>query len=248
MTNDPSSASPSGRFPTTAWGFIQAVQDGRHAEDETAINQFVAAYWKPVFCFLRARGYPVAEAEDLTQEFFLRILQRDWLRTADPRRGRFRTFLLTLLVRFLSDQGPRRAPRQKRFERQIASIEGLIGAAERSYEPPAGQTPEAIFMRQWAAALVGQVLQRLRRSCAEDGRTIWYEVFAALRLGASQDDPDSQHALAERFGVTRDQVRYALKQAQERFVGLLRAEVRDQNGSEADVGEEIRELMALLGD
>jgi RNA polymerase sigma-70 factor (ECF subfamily) len=241
-----SSTTPSDRFPTTAWGAIQAAQDHAQAGHVSALNQVIGRYWKPVFCFLRARGHDLHRAEDLTQAFFLRFLERDWLQKADPDRGRFRTFLLTILVRFLSDQGPRRAPRQQSFEQQFVSIASLLGDEERSYEPPRGESAEAVFMKQWAAVLVATVRQRLRRLCEEKGRPTWYDLFDAVHGAAPGTEDPSQHALADRFGVTREQVRYGLEQVRQWFAILLRAEVREQVGSEADVGAEIRELLALL--
>src|SRR5262249_8139641 len=157
-----------------------------------------------------------------------RLLERDWVRRADPQRGRFRTCLLTLLTRFLSDQGPGRAPRQHAFEQQVVSVGDLVGDAERSYEPPAGETPEAVFLKQWAAALVRDVLQRLRQLYQDEGHAVRYDLFAAVHYPADPAERPSQQALAERFGVTRDQVRYALNQAEGQFASLLRAEVRGQ--------------------
>lgn len=91
---------------------IQAAQDRDDPACMEATSRCIAAYWWPVFYFLRAKGYPLHRAEDLTQEFFLRFCQRGWIEPADPQRGRFRTFLLTILTRFLADQGTERAPRQ----------------------------------------------------------------------------------------------------------------------------------------
>jgi RNA polymerase sigma-70 factor (ECF subfamily) len=210
------------------------------------MNRLIAAYWKPVFYFLRAKGHSLHAAEDLTQAFFLRLLERHGLRRADQRRGRFRTFLLAVLVRFLSDQGLRRAPHQQRFEQQLVSVEGLIGGAELTYEPTAGQTPESIFTKRWAAALVENVLQRLRQFYEEEGRATWFEVFSATHVPGQPDQRVSQKELGERFGMTRDQVRYALAVVEKRFKFLLREEVRDQVDSEADIAEEIRELMDLM--
>jgi len=241
MTDDPSASG----FPSTAWSFIRAAQDPQHAEFAAAVNGFIARYWRPVFCFLRAGGHGLHAAEDLTQEFFTRFIERDWLRRADPERGRFRTFLLTILVRFLSDLGDRRAPRQQVFERRFVSVESLLRDEDRRYEPPSGETAEAIFMRQWAAALVAEVRRRLRKLCADRDRADWYDVFAAAH-GIDGDAGATQQALADRFAMTRDQVRYALEQVQRWFVVLLRAEVRDHVDCDADVGDEIRELLALL--
>ncbi len=162
-------------------------------------------------------------------------------------RGRFRTFLLTVLVRFLSDQAPGRAARQVVFDDRLVSIHSLLGDAEQSYEVPVNETPESLFMRQWAAALVAHVLQRLRLFYEEQGQPRWYEVFSATHALADLSERVTQEALGSRFGLTRDQVRYALDMTQKRFVHFLREEVRDQVGSEAEVDNEVRELLALLG-
>ncbi len=238
--------STSGWFPTTAWGFIRQLQaDPREVPPE--LNDFIRAYWRPVYRFLRARGQTPHQAEDLTQEFFLRMLEKDWLHLADQTRGRFRTFLLTLLKRFLADQGPARAPRQRTFEKQVVSIGSLIGDPDRTYEPPAGHTPETIFMKQWARSLVDGVLQQLRQFYEQTDQLTWYELFALTNFTDPQSQRLSQQELAERFGLTRDQVRYALEMVQKRFAHLLRQAVAGQVGSEEEVNDEIRELLALLG-
>ena len=206
----------------------------------------MARYWRPVFYFLRARGHSLHAAEDLTQDFFLRLLERKWLVKADSERGRFRTFLLTLLTRFVSDQGPRRAPRQIAFEREQASIHQLLGDADRAYEPAAGETPDGIFMKKWAAALLENVHERLRQFYEDEGRPHWYQLFATSHLAERQEHHPRQEELALQFQLTRDQVRYALDIVEQRYVHFLREEVRDQVGSDAGVGDEIRDLLALL--
>jgi RNA polymerase sigma-70 factor (ECF subfamily) len=238
----------SGGFPTTAWTLIRQAQEGRQEDSISALNQLLTAYWKPVFCFLRARGKPLHEAQDLTQEFFLRLLERRWLDRADEARGRFRSFLLTILTRrFLSDLASDRAPRQKTFEAQFVSIDRLLGDAERTYEPPVQETPETVFMKQWAVALVDHVLQQLRHFCEEQGKAHHYAVFAATHFLRDTEGRVSQEELGRRHAMTRDQVRTALERTQQRFRDYLRDEVRGQVDSEEEIGDEIRELLALLG-
>lgn len=247
MSHEDSFLTASGRFPTTAWSFIQLVQDRQREDYLPYLNRFATSYWKPVFCFVRARGFSQHRAEDLTQEFFLRLVEREWLERADPQRGRFRTFLLTVLTRFLSDQSPGRAPRQGVFDERLVSIQCLLSDAEKNYDPPVDETPESIFMRQWAVALVAHVLQRLRLFYDEQGNPRWYEVFAATYELTGFHGRVSQEELSKRFGLTRDQVRYALDLTQKRFEHFLREEVRDQVGSESEIDNEVLELMALLG-
>jgi hypothetical protein len=126
------------------------------------------------------------------------------------------------------------------------SVESLIGDEERRFEPSGGETAEAIYMKKWAAALVEQVLRRLQQFYAEEGRPVWYDLFAATHGVTPPTERVSQQQLGERFGLTRDQVRYALEITEKRFAHLLREEVRDQVGTEAEVGEEVRDLLTLL--
>jgi DNA-directed RNA polymerase specialized sigma24 family protein len=241
MSSD--SVSNSNGFPITAWTSIHQAGDRKHPAYAEAINRFVARYWKPVFCFLRAKGYPLPQAEDLTQEFFTRLLERDWLERADPKRGRLRTFLLTLLIRILSDEGPERAPRQKTFEQQFVPIGSLVGEEERRFEPPYGETPESIFQQRWAAEVLANARRRLQRFCTERGHAEWYALFEAAH---DRDGEKNRDALADRFRMTRNQVRHALAQVRQWFKVLLHAEVRDEVGPYADMVEEVREFLTLL--
>lgn len=233
-------------FPATAWSVIRAAQDRGSPEYLAATNRCIAAYWRPIFYFLRAKGYALEQAEDLTQEFFLRFFQRNWICTADPKRGRFRTFLLTILVRFLSDQGPGRAPRQKVFDQRMVTISALMGDPERTFQPCDKRTPEEIFMREWAHAVIGSVQRRLENWCDAHGRPDWYHLFCETYFPAPGHPRITQQALAERLEVTRDQVRYGLQEVNRQFIEFLRAEVADQLGPEDDLDTEIRELEALL--
>jgi RNA polymerase sigma-70 factor (ECF subfamily) len=239
---------PYAQFPTTTWSLLEAAADRQSPEFLAAMNRFAAGYWKPVFYYLRARGYAFQDAEDLTQAFFVRFLERDWLVSVDPARGRFRSFLLKVLSRFAADQGSKRAPRQAGFEQQLVAVSALVGDGERSFEPPDTETPDEIFMRHWARAVIANVNRRLKVWCEANGRPDWYRVFAAFNLAAGNQDRATQQGLARKLNLTRDQIRYALEQTKQQFVELLRSELAEQNDSSADLDEEIRELERLLGE
>ncbi len=248
---------PPNHFPTTAWSLIadagrvaEADDDGAPRDDKQsklALNCLITAYWRPVFYFIRRRGFESGAAEDLTQQFFLNLLERDWVARADQGRGRFRTFLLTVLTRFLADQGPRRATRQKAFDGHMVNVSALVNDQDRTFTPPDGTTPEELFMRQWALALVDDVKRELEAWCRERGRVAWYAIFEAHHFPPSVDKHPSQEELAHRFGCSRDQVRYAIEQTDRQFARLFRAAVREQVDSEEHVEMEIREIEKLLG-
>jgi len=246
MNADASSASAFAAFPSTGWTLIRAIQDRKHPDRPEMLNRFARLYRKPVFCFLRAAGRPAAEAEDLTQEFFLHALQDEWIANADPQRGRFRTFLRMHLRSFLADQtSPKRVRRQKQFEREIVSLDGLVADGDSPYEPAAGETPEQAFDRAFAQAVVRTVRSELKKTSEIEKRPEWYEMFAA----AHPDDftePMSQRDIAGRFGKTRDEVRGVLDRMKKRCQRLLRNELRDHGGAENDVEAEAAELLSLL--
>jgi DNA-directed RNA polymerase specialized sigma24 family protein len=239
------SATPSARFPATAWSCIEAVRDPHHPKYVAAVNRLLTTYWRPACRFLRQK-YPAApDPEGLTQQFFLTLVTRGWLARADPTRGRFRDFLKTLLKRFAFDHVVR-APEQTQFERRFVSIHSLMDDADRAYEPPAGETPEEAFDKEWKAALLRTVrdnLGALYAATSDPDERQRFEIFAACTFVERGEDQPTQDALAERFGVSRDRVRYALDQVRKRWERLLRQEVRDQVGADVDVEEEIRKLL-----
>jgi RNA polymerase sigma-70 factor (ECF subfamily) len=242
------SADASGAWPVTSWTLLRAGQDAASPACVESRNKFLARYWKPVFVFLRAKRHPPQRAEELTQAFFLHVLEKGCFPGVDRRKGKFRTYLLGALCHFLADQTPERLRRQSAFEEGLVPLGSLMTEEERIYEPPAGEPVEVLFMRQWAIDLVHEVRRRVRSVCERRGHAVWYDVFEALHpADPGALPPPSEQELAERLGLSRDQVRYAKEQAEQSFRVLLRTEIREQVGSEEEVGDEIRELMALLG-
>jgi RNA polymerase sigma-70 factor (ECF subfamily) len=232
-------------FPSTIWSNVgKAKLDGTE-DGVAAMNEFIATYWRPVYHFLRAKGYSDDRAEELTQEFMYQLMQRDWLRRADPDRGRLRSFILKVLVRFLADQGASRVSRQRQFELQLLPVSTLVSEQDRTIEPACDQPPEAVFDRQWATSVIAGVLELLKLSFAAQDRIAWYELFCKEFRLESGEKESTQDELAAEFGVTRDKVRYAQEQARSRFEQLLRVEVRCQVPQAEDVDREMREILRL---
>lgn len=233
-------------FPTTAWNMVRAAKKDDSPEYLAAMNRFIAGYWRPVFYFMRTRGYAFELAQDLTQEFFARWVELDWIDKADPDRGRFRSFLLKVLVRFLSDHGAKRAPKQQLFEGQFVAISALVGEDDREFDPSTTETPEEVFMRSWAQAVIDSVLHRVSRWCEDRGRPDWSEIFFLHHFSPPHQKKMNKQTLADRFGLSRDQIRYAIEQVNEQFATSLRQEVADQVDNDADIDAEIGELEALI--
>lgn len=236
------------RFPTTAWSVVEDAKDWNDPAHMEAMNRLISVYRKPVFCFVRARGYQVHRAEDLTQEFFCSLLEGHWVSPADPKRGRFRNFLLIMLVRLLADQSPKRVTRQSDFERRQVNISALMRDEDRAFEPPDNLTPEKIFMKQWAQAVIGNARRALEAWCRQRGRPNWYAIYSTTRFPTAGQGRLTQEALANQLRLSRDQVRYGLEEADRQFRCLVHAEVASQVENQADTDQEIKDLYRLLGE
>jgi RNA polymerase sigma factor (sigma-70 family) len=247
MNSDESSLRASSRFPATAWTVLAEMKRSPAADRVELRNRFIVRYWKPVFRFLRAQRKSLDQAEEWTQAFFANLLEGDDILQADRTRGKFRTFLLTLLKHFLSDQlNPERQRQQVKFEEGMVSVGSLLTDDERSYEPPTHQTPEAVFMRKWAQELLARVQRQVKELYDKRGQPEVYELFAASQEHSPGCPKPTQEELGARFGLSRDEVKHRLEQVKQSFRVRLRAELRDQVGSDADIDAEIRELEMLL--
>jgi RNA polymerase sigma factor (sigma-70 family) len=157
------------RFPTTRWTLVIAAGDPDRKEARSALVSLYENYWYPLYAYLRRRGYPVDQAQDFTQDFFVRVLEGRYLDRADPEKGRFRSFLLTSLKFFVVDEGDRQRA-LKRGGRAVMSVEFSSGEERYQREPAHDETPERIFERRWALAVLHRVVERLRNEFVQHGR------------------------------------------------------------------------------
>lgn len=232
------------RFLTTRWSQVAAATGGG-AGGEAALARLCEAYWRPLYFYVRRRGHGPEEAQDLTQEFFARLLAKDWLERADPAKGRFRTFLLTVMQRMLADDH-RRAGATKRggaaFTEAIdwAEVEAHLGAEAAA----PGESPEQSYDRRWAATLLDRALQRLRADSVAAGRA---EFFAALEPFLSGDPEAGDYAaVAERLSLSRNGVAQAVVRLRARFREMVRAEIAETVTDPAQAEVEWRELREAL--
>src|SRR6185436_9120672 len=148
-------------FPTTRWTLVVAAADPQRQEARSALVSLCEVYWYPLYAYLRRRGYPPDQAQDLTQAFFVRVLEGRYLDRADPEKGRFRAFLLTSLKFFVADEGDRQRA-NKRGGGAVVSLEFSSGEDLYLREPAHDETPEWIFERRWALSVLDQVVEKLR--------------------------------------------------------------------------------------
>lgn len=210
-----------------------------------ALEKLCQTYWYPLYGYIRRRGNSPEDAQDLTQAFFTRLLERQWLGRADREKGKFRSFLLSALNHFLADEWDR-ARAQKRgggnapLPLQFDSAETRYG-----FEPADQTTPEQLYERRWALALLEEVLRRLAEDYKKDGRA---EYFAALNPCLVGDRAALPYAdLAAKLGVTEGTIKSAVHRMRQRYREILREEIANTVAGPEEVDAELQHLFAILG-
>jgi RNA polymerase sigma-70 factor (ECF subfamily) len=231
-------------FATTHWSVVLRADADDTTAAPSALAKLCQTYWFPLYAFVRRRGYNVHDAQDLTQEFFARLLRERMLAHADPQRGRFRSFLLANLKNFLANEW-RRAHAQKRGGGQVIfSLD--YDSAETSYrsEPASDLTPEMIFDKHCAMALLDRALERLEKEDGAQGST---PQFKLLKKFLTDEPAEGDYAAAAAaLQVSPGAVAVAVHRLRARFREAMRAEVAETVATPADVDEELRHLCAAL--
>jgi RNA polymerase sigma factor (sigma-70 family) len=233
-----------GHFRTTHWSAVVRAGHGDSSEAGTALDQLCQVYWYPLYAFARRQGHGPAEAEDLTQGFFARLLERNSVAKAVPDKGRFRTFLLTLFRRFAANEWARQhAQKRGGFQTNLA-LDAAWAESRYGAEPAHGEAPDALFERQWALTLLEQVMQRLQGEYLESGRA---RLFERLEACLTEDDIAGRYAdVAADLGLTEAAVQMAMQRLRARYRALLREEIARTVASPDDVEAELRDLFAAF--
>ena len=235
-----------GVFATTHWSVVLAAREPASPEARGALETLCRLYWLPIYAYIRRRGYSAEAAQDLTQEFFTRLLASNGLRNVGPAKGKFRSFLLASVNHLLCDEWDR-ASRQKRGGGQcVISFDAQTAEGRYRLEPADQLTPERIFDRRWATALVEETLRRLEAEYVSAGKA---EVFRTLKdsLTVTKGDWDYR-AAAQRLKLTEGAARIAVHRLRCRFGKLFRAAVANTLSDPAELDAEIRYLLAALSD
>ena len=241
--SDPSAPGPR-EFVTTLWSLVAAARtDGRGgSEARRAMEALCTAYWYPLYAFVRSRGYASADAQDLTQAFFARIIEAGGFGGADRERGRFRSYLLGAMKHFLANEWRRGRARKRGGGAVLLELDALEPEARYALEAASADEPETVFDRAWARQCVDHAMTRLRAEYRDAGKA---EVFDALRLSLTGEEL-SRRDIAGRLGMTEGAVKVAIHRLRRRYRDLLRAEVRETVVEPADIEDEMRYLVAIL--
>jgi RNA polymerase sigma factor (sigma-70 family) len=230
------------QFPTTRWSLVVAAGDPRPKEARSALVSLCENYWYPLYAYLRRRGYSADEAQDLTQEFFVRVLEGRYLDRADPEKGRFRSFILTSLKFFVADERDRDRA-QKRGGGTVQPLEFSSGEKRYQREPSHEETPERIFERGWALSVLERVVEKLRQEFVQHGRPEHFERLKVFLLGQS-DAPYA--ALAREMNTSEGALKVAIHRLRKRYRELFRQEIADTVADPGEVEPELRYLAAVL--
>lgn len=230
------------RFPSTHWSLIQQICDGQGTDaSQDALEIVCRKYWAPVFGFVRRRGKPAADAEDVTQGFFQQLLEGRLLEKADANQGRLRTFLLRLLKNYVSQEHQRNAALKRGGAIEFSSLEAEDALNEVLADQSLGA--EEVFERQWAAEVLELTLGKLHDEYVEKDRGAMFET---LRPFLADPDAANPETCAAQLGMSVNAVRIAVHRLRKRYRVLIREEIRQTIGPEDDVDEELRYLATLL--
>ena len=239
-----STPSDDGRFATTHWSLIMAASDSASAQHEPALSTLCQTYWFPLYAYLRRRGYDSHEAEDYTQGFFTGILERKGLRKADPKYGKFRSFLLASLKNFLADEWDRSRAQKRGGDKKVLSLDFDAAASRYEREPEHDMSPEKLFERAWALTVLSRAMDRLKaESIVSDKR----QLFDCLKIYlTAEKDAVPYKNVAGKLGMTEGAVKVAVHRLRRRYRELVRDEIAQTVSNEAKVDEEIRDLFDAL--
>ena len=242
-SNDPRAAA-SPRFVTTQWNVVLLASKADSPGNAEALQELCRAYWYPLYAYVRRRGHGPEDAQDLTQGFFARLLEKQWLADIEPEGGRFRSFLIVALNRFLANEYDRSQAAKRGG--QISFVSPQTGDEETRYlqEPAMDETPERMFERRWALAVLDAALKRLREEMLAAGKARPHDVLSPFL--SREAGPGDYAQVAPALGMTAGAVGVAVHRLRQRYRALVREEIGRTVSSPAQIDEELRHLFAAL--
>jgi RNA polymerase sigma-70 factor (ECF subfamily) len=232
-------------FETTRWSMVIAAGQSNLPESRDALEALCEVYWYPLYVYVRRRGHDEDDARDLTQGFFAKLLEKNWVADADPQRGKFRTFMLTALKHYMADEWDRQRAQKRGGGKVPLSLD--FDTAEDGYklELPDDRTPEDVYDACWAETVVQRARERLRREKLEPGKEERFERLEGFVTGEGLEVPYKE--VAEELGLSESAVKVAVYRLRQRFGEIVREEVTNTVRDPDDVESEMRHLLGLLG-
>lgn len=243
-TNATPAGSSRPAFVSTRWSVVLSARDPASPHADTALETLCRAYWYPLYTHVRRLGHPPADAQDLTQEFFARLLEKDWLARADRAKGRFRTFVLVALKRFLANEWKRAARQKRGGDASHLSLDTEIAEDRYQVEPTLDLPADRLYERRWALTLLERTMDRLRAEFDRAGKAVEFE---RLKSFLTADKSAIAYAeIARELGLTEGAARVAVHRLRRRFREVFREETAHTVAAAEDVDEEVRQLLLAL--
>jgi RNA polymerase sigma-70 factor (ECF subfamily) len=230
----------------TRWSVVLAAGSRDTAQSRVALEKLCRAYWRPIFAFVRRQGHSSPDAQDLTQEFFARLLSKNYLGAVDRARGRFRSFLLASLKHFLANEWDKAGAQKRGGHQVLIPIDAQSAETSYAFEPADGMTAEKLFERRWALTLLDQVLAALRAEYEGEGKGALFEQLKSTLTGERRTIRYAE--MGERLGMSEGAVKVAVHRLRQRYRELLRAEIAETVSTPEEVESEIRALFSALAD
>lgn len=231
-------------FALTHWTVVLAAGRSDSPDAHDALEKLCRAYWPPIYAFVRRQGYNPHDAQDLTQGFFARLLEKNTFADADRAKGRFRSFLLGALKHFLANEWDKANAQKRGGGKMLIPIDTSAAESSCGFELADQVTAEKVFERRWALTLLDQVLRRLRQEHVEAGKELLFEQLKQTLTEASRAVPYA--AIASRLGASEGAIKVAVHRLRQRYRELLRQEIANTVGSAGEVEDELRNLFAAL--
>ena len=243
-TSRPAESTQPQWFVTTHWSVVMAAGRGDSARARTALEKLCKNYWYPLYAFVRRLGHSAHDAEDLVQSFFAVCLEKNYLGAADQTKGRFRSFLLLALKRFLANEWDKARTLKRGGTQTTISLDSLTAEQRYALEPAEQLTADKLFERRWALTLLDQVLTRLRDEQAASGKLAQFEQIKESITSAGRGTPYAE--LATRLGTSEGAIKVMVHRLRQRYRELLEEEIANTVASAEEIEDERRQLLAAL--
>jgi RNA polymerase sigma-70 factor (ECF subfamily) len=231
-------------FTTTHWSVVLAASDAASPGAAAALAELCRTYWYPLYAFVRRKGHGPHDAQDLTQSFFARLLEKHYVAAADRKRGRFRTFLLAALTHFLADEWDKARRLKRGGGREIVSFDAASAEERYRLEPIEQLDAAKLYERRWVTTLFDQVLARLEQEFRDSGKG---GLFEGLKSSLLAEDSGASYAqLGTQLGLSEDAVKKTVHRMRRRYRELFREEIAQTVAGPGEVEDELKHIFAVL--
>ena len=238
--------SSNARFQTTCWSVVLAARDTeKHTEDwRTSLEALCQSYWYPLYAYLRRKGYSPSDCQDLTQDFFAKLIEKDFLKGVDPERGRFRWFMMDAVKKFAANWNAAQSARKRGGDRKTFSLQFDDGESRYQREPVDGWTAEKLFDRRWALEMLDLAMEQLHQSYRESGKQ---RFFKELKVFLTADSsPPSYQDVADRLNLSLTAIKVAIHRLRDKYRDSVHQQVADTLDDSESLEDEIDRLLESI--